>query len=319
MFHTMLDNVSQIRIPEQIGNYQPLHVIGEGASSVVVVCRHIKTKDLYACKIISRQNQENSTFIHRLETEIRVLERIHHPGIAKIQEILYIEDLICIVMEYGRSGMLYDYVINRGHLPEWEATKILVSLLHTLVYLHSINVAHRDLKLDNIVLTQEFEPKLVDFGLSHQALTDDDNYRRTFCGTLEYVAPEIFLHKYYDGRKADIWSLGICYYSMLTCQYPWKGSDKSIMKAILNGEVEIPSHLSENTKTILKLLLTSDPDKRPSSAEMLDILQRMGIPNVKPMQPKEENKDAMLKKKVLKQSIFTKIYSTKRKASSAKF
>ncbi|EAY04647.1 CAMK family protein kinase [Trichomonas vaginalis G3] len=317
---TTLGNTNQINIPPAIGCYVPIHVIGEGASSVVVVVRHSKTKDLFACKIISRKNQENYTFIYRLETEIRVLERIRHPGIVKIQDILYIDDLICIIMEYGRRGMLYDYVINRGHLPEWEATKILVSLLNTLEYLHSINVAHRDLKLDNIVLTQDFQPKLVDFGLSYQALSDDDNYRRTFCGTLEYVAPESFEHKNYDGRKADIWSLGICYYSMLTCQYPWKGTDRGIMKAILAGEVEIPEQLSDRTKEVLKLLLTPDPEKRPTAREMLELMYQMGVPDVKLDTLKTQYNTTVTKHAVIKQNVFVKgIFARNKKASSAKY
>ena len=262
--------------PKTFGDFKVIGKIGSGTFSVVVKAVNVKTNEIYACKIINRSFIVESESLQLLESELRILERLQHNNIAKLEKILYLENYIIIVMEYCCRGSLYDYVVLKGRLSEQETCIILRQLLGALEFLHARNISHRDIKLDNIVLTQDCSPKLIDFGLS--IISDKQNtLRKTFCGTEEYIAPEIVKGEKYDPKKADIWALGICAYTMATSCFPWHKSTRSVRQSILEDEIELPCIFSPRFRKLIFAMLEKDPAKRPTASELIAITMPSGL------------------------------------------
>ena len=253
-----------LSIPLRFDRYQTIKEIGGGGFSAVVLAKDIKTEELYACKLIERAKMVEQGHMQQLEQELRLLEQINHPLIAKLHKVVYTEKYVIVVMEYCENGSLFDSVINFGPVVEWEVKNYIVDVLEALYYLHSKGISHRDIKLDNIVISRDYHAKLVDFGFSCRG-----DIRSTICGTLEYTPPEILTGTEYDPKKGDIWALGVCIYTLLTAQYPWKGSDPEITKQILSAQYTIPQTVSTFFADIIKSTLQLNPNDRPNVEELL--------------------------------------------------
>lgn len=266
-----------IKIPRSFGQYEYRRVVGSGSTSVVVLAENQKTKKLSACKIVDRKRITEEGLFMRLEQELRVIEKLKHPNICQVEKVLYFDDIIIICMEYCSNGSLYDYIVNHQSLPNWEVKKMTSRIVDAIAFLHSKGVAHRDIKLDNIVLTEDFEPKLIDFGLCTEKSTADyqSNLRSTLCGTLEYMAPEIICQKAYDPMATDIWALGVVVYAMATGQFPWHGTPAQITKMISNGRVEFSSTVHQTTKHLILEMLQMNPYDRPKASELRKELEEM--------------------------------------------
>jgi serine/threonine protein kinase len=269
-----------INIPPTFGNYKFKSVVGTGSSSVVVLAENLKNKKLSACKIIDRKQITKEGLFMRLEQELRVIEKLKHPNICEVEKILYFDDVIIVCMEYCPKGTLNDYIVDNQCLPNWEVKSITAKIVDALDFLHSKGIAHRDIKLDNIVLTENFEPKLIDFGLCTESFLNstsfyNDNLRSTVCGTLEYMAPEILKNKPYDPMATDIWALGVVVYSMATGQFPWHGPISQIIKKILDGSINFPSMVHQSTKNLITEMLQKNPHDRPTAAQLKKKLEEM--------------------------------------------
>lgn len=261
-------NTSAISYPKTFGDFKVIGEIGNGAFSTVVKAFNVKTKEIYACKIINRTFIIENDLLELLERELRIMERLRHNNIAEMHKILYLENFIIIIMEYCSKGSLYDYVAFQGRMSEQEIYNITRQILEALEFLHTRNISHRDIKLDNIVLTRDFVPKLIDFGLS--VIGEKQNsLRNTLCGTLEYIAPEILRGEVYDPKKADIWAVGICAYTMAMGHFPWDSNKKSIKKCVLEDEVELPDIFSPRFRKFVLSMLNRDPTKRPIASELI--------------------------------------------------
>ena len=258
--------------PESVGSYRLIEEIGRGAFSIVAKVLNKKTNQLYAGKMIDRTSLTDSSMLTRIETELRIHQRLDHEAIAKVHEVIYTNDNIFIFMEYGQNGTIYEYLTHFDGLSEQEAIHLFHKLVSALDYLHSRGIAHRDLKLDNIVLTKDLDPKIIDFGLSYQNRFFD-KLRCTLCGTYEYMPPEIIRGKEYDPFKADIWSLGICFYALIFNTYPFQGSVKKILNGIVNDEIEFPWQPSPLVDKILRRMLQKDPNNRISAKELYSMIQ----------------------------------------------
>ena len=164
-------------------------------------------------------------------------------------------------MEYCKSGELFDYIVDRQHLEEDEASIFFYQLINGVEYIHSLGVAHRDLKPENLLLTENKILKIIDFGLSHEFNGED--FLKTKCGSPSYAAPEIIKGLPYDGFKTDIWCCGIILYAMVCGYLPFDGdTNKILFKNILKCEPEIPDYLNDYTQDLIIRILTSDPDMR---------------------------------------------------------
>ena len=172
-----------------------------------------------------------------------------------------------MVCEYVNGGDLLDYIMNKNRLTEAEAKPMFLQLLDTLAYCHAHLVIHRDLKPDNILIDSKGNIKVNDFGLSNTM--KPGALLTTYCGSPMYASPEIMRKKQYFGPEVDIWSLGVILYTMVTGLFPWDGENiTEQMRNALDAKYEVPSHVSAECQSLIKILLNPDPTKRATMSEI---------------------------------------------------
>lgn len=191
-----------------------------------------------------------------------------HPNVVKLFETFETGRHILLVMELCAGGDLLNYVRKRKKLEEASAKYLFKQLIEGLGYLHSKNVLHRDIKLDNILLDGKGMVKIADFGVSKQVRTGE--IMREQCGTPAYIAPEIIRDRGYSGFKADLWSAGVVLYAMLYGTVPFKANNmQDLHKLILAAKYNLKDEISESAKSLLRALLEPDPVKRLTIKQVL--------------------------------------------------
>ena len=190
-------------------------------------------------------------------------------------------------MELVTGVSLYNYLKTKTDkkLEESDAKDIYYQIVKGMNYLHTNNIIHRDLKLENIILDDKKRIKIIDFGFG--TITTNDDYSNFFCGTPSYMPPEIVGKKDYIGMinkiyiyiniillgsYADIWTLGILLYYLICGFFPFRGlNEKDLYKKILKGQFTMPDTISTNASKLLKLVLKTDPKVRPSCEEVIKL------------------------------------------------
>ena len=176
-------------------------------------------------------------------------------------EIVEAESEFYIITEYASGGELFDYIVKMDCLKENEARGFFRQLIAGIEYLHSLRICHRDLKPENLLLDEENNIKIVDFGLSNRYTNGE--LLQTACGSPCYASPEMIAGKKYDASRVDVWSSGIILYAMLCGYLPFEDSNTAkLYKKILKGVFEIPDNISENAKSLIKGILTTEPTRR---------------------------------------------------------
>ena len=253
---------------KQIGDYKIGQEIGSGAFGKVVLGKHILTGEKVAIKILDKiiLNQTPEDY-ELVKQEISILKLVKHRYIVQLYEILQTAQHIFIIMEYCEGKEIMDYILTKNHLSESESLKYFQQLINTLFYLHSQNIAHRDIKIDNMLLDTNKDLKLIDFGLSCKYT--DDNLLDQPCGTVVYAAPEVLEGKEYHGMLADVWSSGIVLYGMLAGFLPFSDKNDEVNKQqVIKGEIKFPDFFSEGAKDLLKHMLDVDPMTRYTLQEI---------------------------------------------------
>uniref|UniRef100_A0A0N4W316 Protein kinase domain-containing protein n=1 Tax=Haemonchus placei TaxID=6290 RepID=A0A0N4W316_HAEPC len=219
-----------------------------------------------AVKLIKKSAIENKADLVRIRREIRIMSALHHPNIIQIFEVFENREKIILVMEYASGGELYDYVSRFGSLPESEARRIFRQITSAVLYCHKHQVAHRDLKLENILLDQDNNAKIADFGLSNYFGTK--SLLTTFCGSPLYASPEIINGTPYKGPEVDCWSLGILLYTLVYGSMPFDGRDfNRMVRQIKRGayyEPDTPSTAS----MLIRNMLRVNPERRADIFEI---------------------------------------------------
>ncbi|OHT13360.1 CAMK family protein kinase [Tritrichomonas foetus] len=261
------DNICVIT-PSRLGPYQMRGTIGQGAFSVVKLAYNEEQKRFFACKIIPKTRLLESEMEERFETEIRVNQRLHHPNIVQISDLLKDSLNYYIFMEFCSNGDFFQYIIDNETLSEQEAAKYMKQILNALKYVHSNRVAHRDLKPENLLLDDNFNLKISDFGLSR--FVDESGLVETPCGSPCYASPECISGEPYEGQKSDIWSCGVIIFAALTGQLPWtKKNQHQLFKQIKKGEYTIPHFLSSECTSFISGLMTVNTEQRLTIEEAL--------------------------------------------------
>lgn len=199
---------------QSIGPYVLVRTLGEGTTSKVKLAYHRDTKQNVAVKIISKalflQNEELQVKVRR---EIALMKLVQHPHIMRLIDVLESQRHLYIVLEYEEHGELFDYLVENQRFAEDVGMELFRQIATGVQYLHSLGICHRDLKPENILLDSSYRVKLADFGFAtwvrENAQTD------TSCGSPHYAAPEIVRGLPYDGKTADIWSLGVILFALL--------------------------------------------------------------------------------------------------------
>ena len=231
--------------------------IGKGSFSRVYKGYKVGLPDkLYAIKKME-YDQDN----HRLKQEIEVMKNISHPNIVKLHDVIYEEESMFLILEYCKNGDLSKYLKNRP-LKEEYAQKYLRQMVSALKYLISKNIIHRDLKPHNILVDDNYDLKISDFGFARYF--EKNTLVDTLCGSPLYMAPEIMKNKNYT-IKSDLWSVGIILYEMLTGFPPYKVKTiYNLIKSIEQNKINLPKNISisDECNDLLFKLLIKDPEDR---------------------------------------------------------
>ena len=246
----------------QVGDYIILKKrIGRGAFSTIYKGYNKYTRKTVAVKEISLETVNKYEKSLRRETEI--MKKLNHPNIVKLYETIIDDDTenVYLIMEYYARGDFYKF-LNKRPLKEKYALKYLRQIADGMQYLLDNKIVHRDMKPQNILMTQTGTIKITDFGFARYF--DNDLLIQTICGSPLYMAPEIMKEKKYN-YKSDLWSIGIIFYQMLMGEVPYKVKNiYELIRKIENDTIEIPQKfiISDKCKKLLFSLLEKDPNKR---------------------------------------------------------
>jgi serine/threonine protein kinase len=255
-----------IDIPRQIQRYSYVVTLGSASSSVVVLVTDGQGHQ-FAAKVVSREGLVQEQRMEYFERELRLLEFIHHPNIVKLQEVVYLQNLIAVIMEYCEQGDLFDYLLHCGPLRPAAIRRFLYQILKALECLHEKGYAHRDLKPENIFVDKNGRVKVGDFGLAKAS----QGLSSTMCGTLYYTAPEVLEEHHYDARKADMWSIGILIYVMANRALPWVAADSaSISAEIKRGLIRLPPDFPFELANLIQMCTALNPQDRPTPGDLLN-------------------------------------------------
>ncbi|KAM0935496.1 putative protein kinase CAMK-OST1L family [Dioscorea sansibarensis] len=252
--------------------YEALKELGSGNFGVARLVRDKKTKELVAVKYIERGKKIDEN----VQREIINHRSLRHPNIVRFREVLLTPTQLAIVMEYAAGGELFERICSAGRFSEDEARFFFQQLISGVSYCHSMEICHRDLKLENTLLDGSPIPrlKICDFGYSKSALLHSQP--KSTVGTPAYIAPEVLSRHEYDGKIADVWSCGVTLYVMLVGSYPFEDPEdprnfRKTISRILNVQYSIPDYVrvSSDCRKLLSQIFVANPK------------ERITIPNIK--------------------------------------
>jgi serine/threonine protein kinase len=220
---------------------------------------------MFALKVLKKDNIIKRNQVEHTKTERNVLGYVKHPFIVGMNMAFQSKDKLYFVLDYCAGGELFFHLGKLGKFPEQRARFYAAEIILAISYVHSLGVIYRDLKPENVLLDAAGHIRLTDFGLSKEGISNSSSGANSFCGTPEYLAPEI-LNRQGHGRAVDWWSLGALLYEMLTGLPPFYCQDRErLFEKIRRAELQYPASLSSDAKHLLRGLLTKDPTRRLGS------------------------------------------------------
>ncbi|CAM4577573.1 RAC-beta serine/threonine-protein kinase [Siphateles boraxobius] len=289
--------IAKSRTKVTMSDFDYLKLLGKGTFGKVILVREKATGMYYAMKILRKEVIIAKDEVAHTITESRVLQNTRHPFLTTLKYAFQTRDRLCFVMEYANGGELFFHLSRERVFTEDRARFYGAEIVSALEYLHSKDVVYRDLKLENLMLDKDGHIKITDFGLCKEGITNEATMK-TFCGTPEYLAPEVLEDNDY-GRAVDWWGLGVVMYEMMCGRLPFYNQDhERLFELILMEEIRFPRNLSPEAKALLAGLLKKDPKQRlggsPEDAKEVmthkffnsmnwqDVLQKKLIPPFKP-------------------------------------
>ncbi|KAF9623491.1 hypothetical protein IFM89_003107 [Coptis chinensis] len=250
-----------------LANYKLGKTLGIGSFGKVKIAEHALTGHKVAIKILNRRKIKNMDMEEKVRREIKILRLFMHPHIIRLYEVIETHTDIYVVMEYVKSGELFDYIVEKGRLQEDEARNFFQQIISGVEYCHRNMVVHRDLKPENLLLGSKSNVKIADFGLSN--IMRDGHFLKTSCGSPNYAAPEVISGKLYAGPEVDVWSCGVILYALLCGTLPFDDENiPNLFKKIKGGIYTLPSHLSPGARDLIPRMLIVDPMKRMTIPEI---------------------------------------------------
>ncbi|PKK33164.1 ribosomal protein S6 kinase, 90kDa, polypeptide 2 [Columba livia] len=243
--------------------FELLKVLGQGSYGKVFLVRKIKGSDagqLYAMKVLKKATLKVRDRV-RSKMERDILAEVNHPFIVKLHYAFQTEGKLYLILDFLRGGDLFTRLSKEVMFTEEDVKFYLAELALALDHLHGLGIIYRDLKPENILLDEEGHIKITDFGLSKEAI-DHDKRAYSFCGTIEYMAPEVVNRRGHT-QSADWWSFGVLMFEMLTGSLPFQGKDrKETMALILKAKLGMPQFLSIEAQSLLRALFKRNPSNR---------------------------------------------------------
>nr|XP_055100587.1 serine/threonine-protein kinase N2-like [Symphalangus syndactylus] len=253
----------QQRFQFNLQDFRCCAVLGRGQFGKVLLAEYKHTNEMFAIKALKKGDIVARHEVDILMCEKRIFETVssvRHPFLTNLFACFQTKEHVCFVMEYAAGGDLRMH-INTGVFSEPTAVFYAACVVLGLQYLHEHKIAHRDLKLENLLLDTEGFVKIADFGLCKEGMGYRDR-TSTFCGTPLYLAPEVLTEISYT-RAVDWWGLGVLIYQMLVGDYPFLGDDEEkLFDSIVNHEVNYPRFLSTEAISIMRRLLRRKPEWR---------------------------------------------------------
>ncbi|XP_016404450.1 serine/threonine-protein kinase N2-like isoform X1 [Sinocyclocheilus rhinocerous] len=252
----------------QMEDFNCISVLGRGHFGKVLLAEFKRTGKLYAIKALKKGDVVTRDEVDSLMCEKRIFETINmsrHPFLVNLCGCFQTPDHVCFVMEYSPGGDLMTHIHN-SIFSERQARFYSACVLLGLEFLHQNRIVYRDLKLDNLLMDSDGFVRIADFGLCKEGMGHGDR-TSTFCGTPEFLAPEVLTDSMYT-RAVDWWGLGVLIYEMLVGESPFPGDDEEeVFDSIVNDEVRYPRFMSPESVSIIQKLLQKNPEKRLGAGE----------------------------------------------------
>ncbi|QSZ29235.1 hypothetical protein DSL72_003747 [Monilinia vaccinii-corymbosi] len=284
---------SRTTIPAQSGNWILGKTIGQGSMGKVKLARKMDGGEQVAVKIVprgstddnhnqSRADKERADHSKEVRTarEAAIVTLLDHPYICGMRDVVRTTYHWYMLFEYVNGGQMLDYIISHGRLKEKQARKFSRQIASALDYCHRNSIVHRDLKIENILISKTGDIKIIDFGLSN--LFAPRNHLKTFCGSLYFAAPELLQAKAYTGPEVDVWSFGIVLYVLVCGKVPFDDQSMPALHAkIKRGIVDYPNWLSPECRHLISRMLVTDPKQRATLQEIMShqwMIKQYGAP-----------------------------------------
>ncbi|XP_047641335.1 serine/threonine-protein kinase N2 isoform X3 [Phacochoerus africanus] len=266
--HELEDRRSQQMFQFNLQDFRCCAVLGRGHFGKVLLAEYKHTNEMFAIKALKKGDIVARDEVDSLMCEKRIFETVNsvrHPFLVNLFACFQTTEHVCFVMEYAAGGDLMMH-IHTDVFSEPRAAFYAACVVLGLQYLHEHKIVYRDLKLDNLLLDTEGFVKIADFGLCKEGMGYGDR-TSTFCGTPEFLAPEVLTETSYT-RAVDWWGLGVLVYEMLVGESPFPGDDEEeVFDSIVNDEVRYPRFLSTEAISIMRRLLRRNPERRLGAGE----------------------------------------------------
>ena len=255
---------------KKVGKYEIGKTLGEGTFGKVKFATNTENGERVAIKVLDKEKIQKQNMGAQIKKEISIMKMIRQKHVVVLNEVLASRTKIFIVLELITGGELFDKIVSEGRFTEATARFYFRQLVQGVHYCHSQGVCHRDLKPENLLLDENGDLKISDFGLSalYEGAGEDGEGSRasllhTTCGTPNYVAPEVLADKGYDGRAADVWSIGVILYVLLAGFLPFDEPTMSaLFRKIQKAEFSYPTWFTPLLKDLLNQILVPDPEVR---------------------------------------------------------
>lgn len=259
-----------------VGKYDLYGTLGVGAFGKVKYAVNTETEEAVAIKVLDKDKIQTRNMGNQIKKEIQIMKMIDHKYVVKVKDVFATREKIFIVLEFVGGGELFDKIASEGKFSEEKARFYFTQILEGLEYCHINGICHRDLKPENLLLDTEGNTKISDFGFSTLNIGDadgDGNARaellHTTCGTPNYVAPEVLGKDGYDGKKADIWSMGVILYVLLAGYLPF---DENTMHALFTkikvADYTFPDWFTASARDMMSKILVTSPNMRAKISDI---------------------------------------------------
>lgn len=257
-----------MEITKTLIGYELVSVIHNIDRRLICLLKHAKSGKLVLGKFFSRLD----ILREEIEQEIRVHQLIHHPNIVEINDVVYTDEYVGMIMDYHQIGDIVD-LIHSNTLTFNKKNEIYLQVLEAVKYLHDRGIAHLDVKPENVLLDDKHNVKLTDLGCCEtESSRKRPFYRR---GTIPYMAPEMLKETHIDHRPSDIWSLGVLLYALHSRDLPWMSyDDESMIKEIQEGKIQDNINVSPRIMAIVKSCCVIDHTARPNINQLIEMVKK---------------------------------------------